>query len=119
MMTLMTLPAATSRGWIGERIAHYDLLNITEDQLNTTFRTNIYTYFFMAKAALPHLKEGSAIVNTTSVTAYRGSKHLIDYASTKGAIVGFTRSRRVPSGLPSSRLLQTKRTWPVSAATCP
>lgn len=65
---------------------------ITEEQLVRTFRTNIFAYFFMTKAALPHLGEGSAIVNTTSITAYRGSGHLIDYAATKGAIVAFTRS---------------------------
>lgn len=69
-----------------------DLERIGEEQLVRTFRTNIFSYFFMAQAALPHLKEGASIVNTTSVTAYRGSAHLIDYASTKAAIVGFTRS---------------------------
>lgn len=68
------------------------LTEISAEQLERTFRTNIFGYFFMAKAALPHLKEGSVIINTTSVTAYRGSSHLVDYASTKGAIVGFTRS---------------------------
>jgi NAD(P)-dependent dehydrogenase (short-subunit alcohol dehydrogenase family) len=67
-------------------------LDITPRQLERTFRTNVFSYFFMTRAALPHLKEGAAIVNTTSVTAYRGSDHLIDYASTKGAIVSFTRS---------------------------
>src|SRR5688572_17632165 len=65
---------------------------ITADQLERTFRTNIFSMFFMTKAALPHLKEGNAIVNTTSVTAYKGSATLLDYSSTKGAIVAFTRS---------------------------
>jgi NAD(P)-dependent dehydrogenase (short-subunit alcohol dehydrogenase family) len=69
-----------------------DFENITAEQLQRTFKTNIFGMFYLTRAALPHLKEGSAIVNTTSVTAYRGSEHLIDYASTKGAIVGFTRS---------------------------
>ncbi len=68
------------------------LKKISEKQLERTFRTNIFSYFFFAKAALRYLKEGAAIINTTSVTAYRGSGHLIDYASTKGAIVAFTRS---------------------------
>jgi NAD(P)-dependent dehydrogenase (short-subunit alcohol dehydrogenase family) len=68
------------------------LEDITAEQLERTFRTNIFGYFFVTKAALPHLGEGAAIVNTTSVTAYRGSGQLIDYASTKGAIVAFTRS---------------------------
>jgi len=68
------------------------ITDITEKQLDRTFRTNIYAMFFLVKAALPHLGEGSAIVNTTSVTAYRGSPELLDYSSTKGAIVSFTRS---------------------------
>ncbi|HSN85667.1 MAG TPA: SDR family oxidoreductase, partial [Thermoanaerobaculia bacterium] len=68
------------------------LEDISSEQLERTFRTNIFAYFFLAKAALPHLGEGGTIINTTSVTAYRGSGHLIDYASTKGAIVAFTRS---------------------------
>jgi NAD(P)-dependent dehydrogenase (short-subunit alcohol dehydrogenase family) len=66
--------------------------DISSGQLEKTFRTNIFSFFYMVKAALPHMKEGSAIVNTTSVTAYRGSSHLLDYSSTKGAIVAFTRS---------------------------
>jgi NAD(P)-dependent dehydrogenase (short-subunit alcohol dehydrogenase family) len=65
---------------------------ITEKQLKRTFRTNIFSFFFMAKAATKHLNKGSAIINTTSVTAYKGSPHLIDYSSTKGAITSFTRS---------------------------
>lgn len=69
-----------------------DITRISAYQLERTFRTNIFAQFFMTKAAMPHLKEGSTIINTTSVTAYRGSGQLIDYASTKGAIVAFTRS---------------------------
>jgi NAD(P)-dependent dehydrogenase (short-subunit alcohol dehydrogenase family) len=65
---------------------------ITEKQLEQTFRTNIFSFFFMAKAAMNHLKEGAVIINTTSVTAYKGSAHLLDYSSTKGAITSFTRS---------------------------
>jgi NAD(P)-dependent dehydrogenase (short-subunit alcohol dehydrogenase family) len=65
---------------------------ITEKQLERTFRTNIFSFFFMAKAAMKHLKKGSAIINTSSVTAYKGSDHLLDYSSTKGAITTFTRS---------------------------
>jgi NAD(P)-dependent dehydrogenase (short-subunit alcohol dehydrogenase family) len=68
------------------------LEDITSEQLERTFRTNVFSYFYMAKAALPHLKEGSAIVNTSSVTAYAGSPQLLDYSSTKGAEVAFTRS---------------------------
>jgi NAD(P)-dependent dehydrogenase (short-subunit alcohol dehydrogenase family) len=65
---------------------------ISAKQLERTFRTNIFSYFFMVKAGLKHLKQGSAIINTTSVTAYRGSPSLLDYSATKGAIVAFTRS---------------------------
>lgn len=66
--------------------------DITKKQLQETFETNIYPFFYIVKEALPHLKKGDTIVNTTSVTAYRGSEHLLDYSSTKGAIVTFTRS---------------------------
>ena len=66
--------------------------DISAEQLERTFRTNIFAMFYLTKAALPHLGEGSAIVNTTSVTAYQGNPTLLDYSSTKGAIVAFTRS---------------------------
>jgi NAD(P)-dependent dehydrogenase (short-subunit alcohol dehydrogenase family) len=66
--------------------------DISAKQLEQTFRTNIYSFFFMTKAALKHLKAGSTIINTSSVTAYRGSPKLLDYSATKGAIVSFTRS---------------------------
>jgi NAD(P)-dependent dehydrogenase (short-subunit alcohol dehydrogenase family) len=69
-----------------------DFEQISAEQLERTYRTNVFSHFFVTKAALPHLKEGSAIIHTTSVTAYRGSSHLIDYASTKAAIVGLVRS---------------------------
>jgi NAD(P)-dependent dehydrogenase (short-subunit alcohol dehydrogenase family) len=65
---------------------------ITPEQIERTFRTNIFGYFHMTQAAMPHLKQGAAIINTTSVTAYRGSGDLLDYSATKGAIVAFTRS---------------------------
>src|ERR1051326_638304 len=68
------------------------IAEISAEQLERTFRTNVFSMFFMTRAALKSLKQGSAIINTTSVTAYRGSPHLIDYAATKGAIVAFTRS---------------------------
>jgi NAD(P)-dependent dehydrogenase (short-subunit alcohol dehydrogenase family) len=65
---------------------------ITPDQLKKTFETNIFAMFYLAQAAEPFLQEGASIINTTSVTAYRGSAHLLDYSATKGAIVSFTRS---------------------------
>jgi NAD(P)-dependent dehydrogenase (short-subunit alcohol dehydrogenase family) len=69
-----------------------DIRDIDDDQLENTFKTNIFAYFHFAAAALNHLKEGDCIINTTSVTAYRGSTTLLDYSSTKGAIVSLTRS---------------------------
>ena len=68
------------------------LLGITDQQLETTFRTNVFAAFYLTRAALPHLKRGAAIINTTSITAYDGEKRLIDYSATKGALVTFTRS---------------------------
>ncbi len=68
------------------------ILDITEEQLDGTFRTNIYGYIFIVQAALPHLKEGASIINTGSVTGLEGSSRLLDYSATKGAIVAFTRS---------------------------
>jgi NAD(P)-dependent dehydrogenase (short-subunit alcohol dehydrogenase family) len=69
-----------------------DITKISSKQLMKTFSVNIFSQFYIVKAALKYLKENSAIINTTSVTAYRGSGHLIDYSATKGAIVSFTRS---------------------------
>ncbi|MCH7410601.1 SDR family oxidoreductase [Belliella sp. DSM 111904] len=66
--------------------------DIAEDQLKKTFQTNMFSFFYIVQECLPYMKDGDAIINTTSVTAYRGSSHLIDYASTKGAIVAYTRS---------------------------
>ncbi len=65
---------------------------LTEKQIDRTFRTNIYSFFFMVKHALPHMKKGTSIINTASITAYKGHKTLLDYSATKGAIVTFTRS---------------------------
>ena len=75
-----------------EQHPQQSLLNITSAQLEKTFRTNIFSYFYMSKMVLPYLKQGAAIINTTSITAYAGHEQLLDYSATKGAIVTFTRS---------------------------
>ncbi len=69
-----------------------DITEISAEQLQKTFATNIFSMFYLTKAALPHLHKGDCIINTASVVAYRGSEHLLDYAATKGAVVSFTRS---------------------------
>ena len=76
----------------GEQHYDEDIRNITEDQLKRTFQSNIFSMFYMVQAALPHLKEGAAIINCTSITMYKGSPELLDYSATKGAITAFTRS---------------------------
>lgn len=77
------------------------IADISAEQLERTFRTNIFSFFYMTKAALPHMPSGGAIINTASITAYQGHELLLDYAATKGAIVTFTRSL-------SQRLLKDK-----------
>src|SRR5690606_28429899 len=69
-----------------------DFAKIETAQMERTFRTNVFGYFFMTRAALPHLKKGATIVNTVSITAYKGHPVLVDYAATRGAMVAFTRS---------------------------
>ena len=69
-----------------------DITQITDDQLEKTFRTNIFSLFYLTRAVIPHMSEGSTIINTASVTAYEGHEQLLDYSATKGAIVSFTRS---------------------------
>ncbi|MBC2723685.1 SDR family oxidoreductase [Desulfosporosinus sp.] len=76
----------------GEQHPQNSLLDITSAQLERTFRTNIFGCFYLTKAALPHLKSGNTIINTASITAYEGHDQLIDYSSSKGAVVAFTRS---------------------------
>ena len=76
----------------GEQHPDEDIRDITEQQLKRTFQTNIFSMFFLTQAVRPHLKQGSAIINCTSVTMYEGSKDLLDYSATKGAITAFTRS---------------------------
>jgi NAD(P)-dependent dehydrogenase (short-subunit alcohol dehydrogenase family) len=76
----------------GEQHYDVDIRNITEEQLKRTFQTNVFGMFYMTQAALPHLTQGSAIINCTSETMYLGSPGLLDYSATKGAITAFTRS---------------------------
>jgi NAD(P)-dependent dehydrogenase (short-subunit alcohol dehydrogenase family) len=76
----------------GEQHPDKDIRDITVEQLQRTFQTNIFSMFYLVQAARPHLKKGAAIVNCTSVTMYQGSKELLDYSATKGAITAFTRS---------------------------
>ena len=76
----------------GEQHPDEEIEAITEQQLKRTFQTNIFSMFFLTQAVRPHLKKGSTIINCTSITAYQGSKQLLDYSATKGAIVAFTRS---------------------------
>ncbi|MGH6787207.1 MAG: SDR family oxidoreductase [Novosphingobium sp.] len=76
----------------GEQHPDEDIRDITPEQLQRTFQTNIYSMFYLTQAARPHLKRGAAIINCTSITGYQGSKKLLDYSSTKGAITAFTRS---------------------------
>ncbi|MBA3510524.1 SDR family oxidoreductase [Sphingomonas sp.] len=76
----------------GEQHWEKDIRDISEEQLRRTFQTNIFSMFYLTQAARPHLKEGAAIINCTSVTMYKGSELLLDYSATKGAITAFTRS---------------------------
>ena len=76
----------------GEQHPDEDIRDITDDQLRRTFQTNIFAMFYLTQAARPHLKPGSAIINCSSVTMYKGSENLLDYSATKGAITAFTRS---------------------------
>lgn len=76
----------------GEQHDHDQLEDIPDEEMEHVFRTNILSMLWLTKAALPHIPDGGAIINTTSVNAYRGSDHLVDYSATKGAIVSFTRS---------------------------
>ncbi|MFC4024492.1 SDR family oxidoreductase [Oceanobacillus longus] len=76
----------------GEQHPQDSFMDITSDQLEKTFRTNIFSMFYLTKAVLPNLKDGSSIINTSSITAYKGNPSLIDYSSTKGAITSFTRA---------------------------
>ncbi|MBD3379757.1 MAG: SDR family oxidoreductase [Candidatus Omnitrophica bacterium] len=69
-----------------------DIESLTDEQLERTFKTNIFSYFYLTRAAMEHLAEGDTVINTSSVVAYRGTTHLLDYSATKGAEIAFTRS---------------------------
>ena len=76
----------------GEQHADKDIEDISDEQLRRTFQTNIFAFFYLVQAALPHLKQGASIINCTSVVSFKGSEDLLDYSATKGAITAFTRS---------------------------
>ena len=76
----------------GEQHADKDVRDISDEQLRRTFQTNIFAFFYLVQAALPHLKQGASIINCTSVVSFKGSEDLLDYSATKGAITAFTRS---------------------------
>lgn len=98
------------------------ILDISAEQLERTFRTNIFAMFYLTKAALPHMKRGSAIINTTSMTAFRGARGMIDYGATKGAIAAFTRALAmdlIPQGIRVNAVAPSGVWTPLVAATSP
>lgn len=98
------------------------ILDISAEQLERTFRTNIFAMFYLTKAALPHMKRGSAIINTTSMTAFRGARGMIDYGATKGAIAAFTRALAmdlIPQGIRVNAVAPGGVWTPLVAATSP
>lgn len=98
------------------------ILTLTDEQLEDTFRTNIFSFFYFARAAVPHMKRGSVIINTASVVAYKGNKELLDYSSTKGAVVAFTRTlalQLVDSGIRVNAVAPGPVWTPLTVATFP